>query len=228
VAQAARAQGPIPRNSLLLRPPQRSYSNGQQEQEYARRARLAILTSLFGGAVAFAHLKAGQDPAKHLRQKIESLLPTSALTTAECAGSGFSDKNLDDFTDKLGDGIDKLVAENPRIQKVKLVSGLRGTRYFVEFPIAARNFDAYSLLQKVQKKLEKGKGKKHDVRVTQTDSYLKDEQVAYLVDYSVRSSQVEGTRCPGSLYIRGVKGQDGLDSFKFTLEKGQDFSDFDV
>lgn len=52
--------------------------------------------------------------------------------------------------------------------------------------------------------------------------------MAYLVDYLVNSSQVQGTRCPGSLYIRGVKGQDGLDSFKFTLEKGQDFSEFDV
>ena len=49
---------------------------------------------------------------------------------------------------------------------MKLLSGLRGTKYFVEFPIAARNFDAYSLLQKVQQKLEKGKGKKYDVRVT--------------------------------------------------------------
>lgn len=76
--------------------------------------------------------------------------------------------------------------------------------------------------------MEKGKGKKYNVRVTQTDSYLKDEQVAYLVDYLVNSSQVEGTRCPGSLYIRGVKGQDGLDSFKFTMEKGQDFSEFDA
>lgn len=76
-------------------------------------------------------------------------MPASALTTAECAGSGFSDKNLDDFKDTLEEGIDKLVAENRRIQKVKLQSGLRGTRYFVEFPIAARRFDAYSLLQKV-------------------------------------------------------------------------------
>ena len=58
---------------------------------------------------------------------------------------------------------------------MKLQSGLRGTKYYVEFPIAARNFDAYSLLQKVQQKLEKGKGKKYNVRVTQTDSYLKDE-----------------------------------------------------
>ena len=52
--------------------------------------------------------------------------------------------------------------------------------------------------------------------------------MAYLVDYTVNSSQVEGTKCTGSIYIRGVKGQDGLDSFKFTLEKGQDFSNFDA
>ena len=186
-----------------------------------------MLAFLFGGIVAVAHLK-GQDPAKHLGNEIECLLPTSFLRPAECVGTGYSDKNLDDFKDKVDDGIDKLVAANPNVQRVKLVSGLRGTKYFVEFPITVRNFDAYSLLQTVQQKLEKGKGKKYNVRVTQTDSYLKDEQVAYLVDYLVNSSQVEGTRCPGALYIRGVKGEDGMDSFKFTMEKGQDFSDFDA
>ena len=30
------------------------------------------------------------------------------------------------------------------------------------------------------------------------------------------------------MYIRGVKGQDGWDSFKFILEKANDFSDFDA
>jgi|APSaa5957512535_1039671.scaffolds.fasta_scaffold75595_2 hypothetical protein len=33
---------------------------------------------------------------------------------------------------------------------------------------------------------------------------------------------------PGSVYIRGVKGHDGWDSFKFILEKANDFSDFDA
>ena len=74
-----------------------------------------MLSSLFGGIVALAHLK-GQDPAKQLGHKIEGLLPTSILTTAECAaGAGFSDKNLDDFKDKVNEGIDKLVAENPNV-----------------------------------------------------------------------------------------------------------------
>lgn len=42
------------------------------------------------------------------------------------------------------------------------------------------------------------------------------------------SSRVDGATAPGSIYIRGVKGQEGMDSFKFCLEKGNDFSDFDV
>ena len=105
---------------------------------------------------------------------------------------------------------------------------MRKTSYFVEFPIVAKRFDALSLLQKVQAKMESGKGKKFNVRVTQTDSYLKDEQVAYLIDYTVNSTTVEGTKSTGAIYIRGVKGQDGLDSFKFSLEKSHDFSDFDA
>lgn len=228
MAQVARARVPATNTSVLPRPAQRGYRSGAHDQEFSDRRRLAVLASLLGGVVALAHLNC-EDPAKHLAINLEGLLPISTQSTAECAaGVGYVDKNLSEFKDKLDEGIEKLAAANPNVQRVPLVSGLRGTKYFVEFPIVVRNFDAYSLLQKVQQKLDKGKGKKYDVRVTQTDSYLKDEQVAYLVDYLVSSSQVEGTRCPGSLYIRGVKGEDGLDSFKFTLEKGQDFSDFDA
>lgn len=32
----------------------------------------------------------------------------------------------------------------------------------------------------------------------------------------------------GSIYIRGVKGHDGWDNFKFILEKSNDFSEFDA
>lgn len=75
--------------------------------------------------------------------------------------------------------------------------------------------------------MDQGK-KKHNVRVTGNDSYIAEENVAYLVDYQVNSSTVEGTKCKGSVYIRGVKGEHGLDSFKFILEKSNDFSDFDA
>ena len=66
------------------------------------------------------------------------------------------------------------------------------------------------------------------MKITNKDSYLADENVAYLLDYSVDSSQILGTKTKGSVYIRGVKGQDGWDSFKFILEKSNDFSDFDA
>ena len=51
--------------------------------------------------------------------------------------------------------------------------------------------------------------------------------MAYLIDYSVKSSKVPGANCKGSLYIRGMKGE-GWDSFKFILEKENDFHDFDA
>ena len=65
-------------------------------------------------------------------------------------------------------------------------------------------------------------------KIVGTDSFLADENVAYLIDYSVRSATVGGTYNKGSVYIRGVKGNEGYDSFKFILEKANDFSDFDA
>ena len=66
------------------------------------------------------------------------------------------------------------------------------------------------------------------VKVVGNDSYINEENVAYLIDYAVRSKSVGGTNNKGSIYIRGIKGNDGLDSFKFILEKANDFSDFDA
>jgi len=76
-------------------------------------------------------------------------------------------------------------------------------------------------------KMEQGK-KKYGVRVTGNDSYLAEENVAYLVDYMVNSESVRGTHNKGSIYIRGVKGENGLDSFKYILEKSNDFNEFDA
>jgi len=49
-----------------------------------------------------------------------------------------------------------------------------------------------------------------------------------LLDYKVLSKHVPGASCAGSIYIRGIKGKDGGDSFKFILEKANDFLDFDA
>ena len=69
---------------------------------------------------------------------------------------------------------------------------------------------------------------KYGSRVTSKDYYHNEENLAYLIDYKVQSSKVGGTHCTGSVYIRGVKGEDGVDNFKFILEKSNDFSDLDA
>ena len=115
--------------------------------------------------------------------------------------------------------------------KVKVDSGLRGIRYYVEFPIIKPNFDPYSLLQSTQNIMDKGKkNKKYETKLINSDSYLNDSAVSYLIDYSVKSSKVEGTNCKGTMYIRGHKSIDdsAVDSFKFVIEKNNDFSDFDA
>ena len=66
------------------------------------------------------------------------------------------------------------------------------------------------------------------VRVMDSDSYISDDSVAYSMDYNVRSTRVEGSYSSGTVYIRGTKGYNGHDSFKFVLEKANDFSDFDA
>lgn len=77
--------------------------------------------------------------------------------------------------------------------------------------------------------MEKGKNHKdYKVKITGNDSYLAEENVAYLIDYKVKSKHVDGAMSPGSVYIRGVKGHEGWDSFKFILEKANDFSEFDA
>lgn len=52
--------------------------------------------------------------------------------------------------------------------------------------------------------------------------------MSYLIDYHVDSTTASGGKSKGTIYIRGIKSQDGgYDSFKFILEKGVDFSDLD-
>ena len=63
---------------------------------------------------------------------------------AECAS--FSDKVLDATMDKINAGVEEVISKNPGMQKVKISSGLRGVRYFIEFPIVGHNVDAFSLL----------------------------------------------------------------------------------
>ena len=61
-----------------------------------------------------------------------------------------------------------------------------------------------------------------------TDSYIQDENVSYMIDYEVASTTATGGKNKGSIYIRGIKGEGGFDSYKFVLEKSVDFHDLDV
>ena len=178
---------------------------------------------LLGGGVWMAQKK---DNQRWLAEKMSDLI--GARKASECAsGPGYTDKQLDMVMGKIERGLEELEAKYPGMPKVKVTGGLRGIRYFVEFPIVGRNVDAFSLLVTTKQLLEDNM-KKWDVRITNTDSYLAEENVAYLIDYLVKSSSVGGTKCKGSIYIRGVKGSEGLDSFKFILEKSNDFSEFDA
>lgn len=49
-----------------------------------------------------------------------------------------------------------------------------------------------------------------------------------MIDYEVNSTTALGAKTKGSIYIRGIKGEEGYDSYKFILEKGVDFSELDI
>ena len=130
---------------------------------------------------------------------------------------------------RIDEKLEELYQKHPNIQRVRVSSGMRGIRYFVEFPIVQRHVDAFSLLTATNQKLDEGKKNgQYLVKVTGNDSYLSEDSVAYAIDYKVRSPKLEGTFSNGSIYIRGTKGHEGYDSFKFVLEKSNDFSDFDA
>ena len=61
-----------------------------------------------------------------------------------------------------------------------------------------------------------------------TDSYSQGDNVSYMIDYQVNSTTADGAKSKGSVYIRGLKGEQGIDSFKFVLEKNVDFNDLDA
>mgnify|MGYP000902022818 CR=1 FL=1 len=48
--------------------------------------------------------------------------------------------------DKIHKGIDDLKVKHPGMPEVKISSGLRGVRYYIEFPIVAKHVDAFSIL----------------------------------------------------------------------------------
>jgi hypothetical protein len=67
---------------------------------------------------------------------------------AECIQ--FSDKHLDKCLGQIENGIKELQQKHQGLQRPNLGHGLRGTRYYIEFPITGKNIDAFSILASTQ------------------------------------------------------------------------------
>jgi len=49
-----------------------------------------------------------------------------------------------------------------------------------------------------------------------------------MIDYSVNSSSVGGSRSKGTIFIRGIKKENGYESYKFVEEKRVDYATMDI
>ena len=148
---------------------------------------------------------------------------TGTSRLSECQ---FSDRYLAGAMDKVETGVTELLKQYPGRQKPIVKSGLRGPRYYIEFPLAGKSIDAFGLILGTEKLIQ-GAKETQGARIIDTDSFSKGENVSYMIDYSVNSSSYPGAKCKGTVYIRGVKSESGYDSFKFILEKNTDFSTLD-
>jgi len=108
--------------------------------------------------------------------------------------------------DAIDAGIPVLESKYPNFNKPKITYGLRGTRYFVEFPIINKRVDAYNYVTGTEKVIAKGK-KEFKSRVTKTDSFSSGDNVSYLIDYMTESHESHGAFSKGSIYLRGVKSE---------------------
>ena len=96
----------------------------------------------------------------------------------------------------------------------------------VEFPIAAKSVDAFRYIVGTEQLITNGKTQ-YKAKITNTESFVKGDNVSYMIDYTTMSSGADGAFSKGSIYIRGVR-QNGFDSFKFVLEKNNDFCPLDA
>jgi hypothetical protein len=74
--------------------------------------------------------------------------------TAECE---FRDKNMSMILDLLEQGYPGIRSKHSNFVKPKLTYGLRGTRYFLEFPILAINVDTFQYIVNTEKAIRAGK-----------------------------------------------------------------------
>jgi len=136
------------------------------------------------------------------------------------------DKHLNGCLNKIDLGVEGIKNANPGYKVPKITSGLRGTKYFIEFPIVGRNFDAFKMVCMLEQTIKDGYVTE-TARIKRQDSYSKGDVMSYCIDYNVASSTANGGMCNGVVYLRGMKGENGVDAFKFVIEKSVDFSKLD-
>lgn len=163
------------------------------------------------------------------RQHAQTLVASSVtgglrLPVAECQ---FSDKILAGAMDRIDKRIGELMKQYPGRSRPKTKEGLRGINYFIELPIVGLNVDAFGLILSTEDLIRKAK-EKQGAKITDKDSFIKDDNICYKIDFMTNSSTIGGTKNKGSVFLRGIKGPNGNDSFKFVLEKHNDFSDLDT
>ena len=90
-------------------------------------------------------------------------------SNTECAR--YSDKTLDKALAQVDDGLKDIHLKYPGMKKTNVNYGLRGTRYYIEFPINGKNVDAFSILIATQSLINESKHK-CGAKITSTDSFL--------------------------------------------------------
>jgi len=84
----------------------------------------------------FKHLFGNRD--NEMQEMLQLLSATDMMTIeAEALNGqpGFRDKNLDEVMTKIDTGLDELTKRHPGLPR-QVSSGLRGTKYFIEFPFS--------------------------------------------------------------------------------------------
>ncbi|CAI2364225.1 unnamed protein product [Moneuplotes crassus] len=137
----------------------------------------------------------------------------------------YTDKQLEFLLNKVDDGVKDLCMKHPRMKRPTFKSGVRGTRYFIEFPIVQKNVDVFPILVAVKQVISENKT--NGARIKHDDAYQQDDLMSYLLDYEVDSTTARGAKSGGSIYIRGAKGET-YDNFKFVVEKNTDFHEADA
>ena len=79
---------------------------------------------------------------------------------------------------------------------------MKGTRYFIEFPISSRSVDYNSLISTIRSEIKSNQ----DFKDLGEESLKQTDSRSYKIDYRVVSESAQGSSHNGTFYLRGVIG----------------------